>query len=124
MEPIKRLWPMPKNLKGYGKDFYKRVGRQLLSVSLLTELDRESFSALASTYHIMMVAQDSINDLGATVKGSKDEIKKNPSFTTYKMGSDIYNRLSKRFYLTPGDREGVIIEKPKAKKNGKEKFFG
>ncbi len=70
----------------------------------------------------MMACMDSVTDLGATVKGSKDEVKKNPSLTSYKTASDIYNRLSRRFYLTPADRAGVTIEKPKAK-NGKEKFF-
>jgi len=123
MEPIVRLWPVPKNLQGYGRDFYRRVGKQLVAVQILTELDRESFNSLASAYHLLMVCQDSINDLGAVVKGSKDEIKKNPSLTSYKMASDIYNRLSRRFYLTPADRAGVTIERPKAK-NGKEKFFG
>ncbi len=43
MEPITRLWPAPKNLQGYGLDFYKRVGKQLVTVQILTELDRESF---------------------------------------------------------------------------------
>ncbi|MBU3953350.1 MAG: phage terminase small subunit P27 family [Proteobacteria bacterium] len=124
MEPIKRLWPVPKNMEGYGLEFFKRTGKQLVSVGILTDLDRDSFSALASAYNIMMVAQDSINTLGATVAGSQDEIKKNPSFTTYKMGADIYHRLSKRFYLTPGDRAGVTIEKPTVKDNGKGKFFG
>lgn len=124
MEPIKRLWPVPKNLEGYGSDFYKRVGKQLLSVSILTELDRESFFNLAASYHLMTMAMDSINELGATVKGSKDEIKKNPSFSTYKMASDVYNRLSKKFYLTPGDRAGVTIEKPKVITDGKGQFFG
>ena len=122
MEPIKRLWITPKNLEGYGKNFYKRVGKQLVSVGVLTELDRESFFSLASAYHMMMLAQDSINKLGAIVKGSQDEIKKNPSFTTYKMASDIFNRLSKRFYLTPADRSNVSIEAPK-KQSHAEKFF-
>ncbi len=71
MEPITRLWPAPKNLQGYGLDFYKRVGKQLVTVQILTELDRESFFALAVSYHLMMACMDSVTDLGATVKGSK-----------------------------------------------------
>lgn len=122
MEPISRLWTAPKNLQGYGLDFYKRVGKQLVSVQILTELDRDSFCALAGAYHLMMLCQDEINEQGANVRGSQDEIKKNPALTSYKSASDIFNRLSRRFYLTPLDRAGVTIEKPKPK-NGKEKFF-
>lgn len=122
MDAIRRLWPIPGHLGQYGADFYKRVGRQLVAVGILTELDRESFTSLAASYQIMMVSQDGIVEHGATVKGSKDEIKKNPSFTTFKMASDIFQRLSKRFYLCPADREGVKIEKP-MKANEKEKYF-
>lgn len=122
MEPIKRLWPKPDNLTGYGLDFYKRVGRQLVAVGVLTELDRESFRSLAASYHVMLQAESGILEHGATVKGSQDEVKKNPSFTTYKMASDIFNRLARRFYLTPLDRAGVELQPPK-KTNGKDKFF-
>lgn len=123
MKTIKKLWPIPKNLTGYGADFYKRVGKQLIAVEILTELDRESFTALCIAYHVMLEAQNGILEYGSVVKGSKDEIKKNPSFTNFKMAADIFHRLSKRFYLCPADREGVKIEKPK-KSNGKEKYFG
>lgn len=119
---IKRLWPMPKNLTLYGADFYKRVGKQLVNYEILTELDRESFLVLCISYHVMMTAQDGILEHGSVVRGSKDEIKKNPSFTNFKMAADIFHRLSKRFYLCPADREGVKIEKPVAK-NEKEKYF-
>jgi len=122
MKSISRLWPMPINLTGYGADFYTRVGRQLVSCEVLTDLDKEAFVSLASAYHLMMTSQDGIAEHGATVKGSKDEIKKNPSFTTYKMASDIFAKLSKRFYLTPSDREGIKLKIPE-KKNGKTTYF-
>jgi len=86
-------------------------------------LDRESFVSLASAYHIMNVSLDSINELGATVQGSQDEVKKNPSFTNYKMASDIFTKLSKRFYLCPQDRAGVRIEKQVVDET-EAKFFG
>jgi P27 family predicted phage terminase small subunit len=122
MKAIGRLWPMPKNLIGYGAEFYTRVGRQLVSYEVLTDLDREAFISLASSYDLMMTSQDAIAKEGATVKGSKDEIKKHPGFTTYKMASDIFTKLSKRFYLAPSDREGVKLNKPE-KKSGKKKYF-
>jgi len=124
MKSIKKLWPIPKNLTEYGAGFYKRVGKQLVQFEILTELDRESFIALCISYQIMMTAQDGILEHGSVVKGSKDEIKKNPSFTNFKMAADIFHRLSKRFYLCPADREGVNIEKPVKKGDGKEKYFG
>ncbi|PIE71623.1 MAG: phage terminase small subunit P27 family [Deltaproteobacteria bacterium] len=123
MEPIKRLWQKPSNLTGYGAEFYKRVGKQLLSVGVLTELDRESFAALAGAFHLMQASLDAVNESGVNVRGSQDEVKKNPALTTYKNASDIYHRLSRKFFLTPGDREGVKIEKPKQADNGKGKFF-
>lgn len=123
MKSIKKLWSMPKNLTEYGAEFYKRVGKQLVQFEILTELDKESFTALCIAYHVMLEAQNGILEFGSVVKGSKDEIKKNPSFTNFKMAADIFHRLSKRFYLCPADREGVKIEKPE-KSNGKEKYFG
>ena len=122
MEPIKRLWPIPKNLTGYGRDFYRRVGKQLVAVEVLTELDRESFTAMAGAYHLMQVSLDEVNRNGVNVLGSQDEVKKNPALTTYKNASDIFHRLPKRFYLTPADRCGVTMETPKAA-NGKQTYF-
>ena len=123
MNAIKKLWPKPKNLIEYGADFYKRVGKQLVQFEILTELDKESFTTLCVAYHVLMTASDGIFEHGSVVKGSKDEIKKNPSFTNFKMAADIYHRLSKRFYLCPADREGVNIQKPIKRDNGKEKYF-
>lgn len=122
MKPIKRLWPIPKNLKGYGAGYYKRVGKHLVSVEALTELDRESFLSLCGAYHLMQMSLDSVNADGLNVQGSQDDIKKNPALTTYKNASDIFHRLSKRFYLTPADRKGIELKKPK-KANEKEKYF-
>ena len=113
---------MPKNLEGYGADFYKRVGRQLISVGTLTELDRESFISLCGAFHLMQKSLDSVNESGLNVKGSSDDIKKNPALTTYKNASDIFHRLTKRFYLTPGDRKGVDLKKP-VEDNGKGTYF-
>jgi len=122
MKSIKKLWAMPKNLTGYGAEFYKRVGKQLVQFEILTELDKESFTALCIAYHVMLEAQNGILEFGSVVRGSKDEIKKNPSFTNFKMAADIFHRLSKRFYLCPADREGVKIEKPE-KSSGKAQYF-
>ena len=113
---------MPKNLEGYAAEFYKRVGRQLISVEALTELDRESFISLCGAFHLMQMSLDSVNSSGVNVRGSQHEIKKNPALTTYKNASDIFHRLTKRFYLTPADRKGVELKKPK-KANEKEKYF-
>ena len=113
---------MPNNLTGYGADFYKRVGRQLVSVEALSELDRESFISLCGAYHLMQMSLDSVNSDGLNVQGSQDDIKKNPALTTYKNASDIFHRLSKRFYLTPADRKGVELKKPE-KTNPKGKYF-
>ncbi len=113
---------MPKSLRGYGAEFYRRVGRQLISVLTLTELDRESFITLCGAYDLMMQSLDSVNKDGINVRGSKDEIKKNPALTTYKNSNDIYCRLMKKFYLTPDDRKGVKLQKPK-KDNVKQKYF-
>ena len=122
MKPIKRLWPIPSNLTGYGAEYYKRVGKHLVSVEALTELDRESFISLCGAYHLMQMSLDSVNADGLNVQGSQDDIKKNPALTTYKNASDIFHRLSKRFYLTPADRKGVELKKPQ-KANEKEKYF-
>jgi len=113
---------MPKNFHGYGADFYRRVGRQLIEVEALTELDRESFISLCGAYHLMQESLDAVTASGVNVEGRQGEIKKNPALTTYKNASDIYHRLSKKFYLTPLDRKGVDLKKPE-KANEKEKFF-
>lgn len=122
MKPIERLWPKPKNLTGYGAGFYRRVGKQLVSVGVLTELDRETFTALAGAFHLMNESLDTVNKSGINVTGSQDEIKKNPALTTYKNASDIFNRLSKRFFLSPLDRKGVELQ-PQKQGNEKDKFF-
>ena len=89
---------------------------------VLTELDRESFASLAGAYHLMQAALDEVNRSGVNVPGSQDEVKKNPALTTYKNASDIFHRLSRRFYLAPTDRSKVDL-RPAEKANDKEKYF-
>ena len=122
MNPISNLWPTPKNLTGYGRSFYRRVGRHLADLGILTDLDRESFVSMCGAFHLMQMSLDSVTDSGLNVPGSKHEIKKNPALTTYKNASDIFHRLSRRFYLTPLDRRGVELKRPEPV-NEKARFF-
>ena len=96
--------------------------RQLIGAGVLTDLDRECFISLCGAYHLMQISLDSVNASGVNVPGAKHEIKKNPALTTYKNASDIYHRLSRKFYLSPMDRAGVELKKP-VKVNPKDKFF-
>ena len=123
MESIKKLWYKPQGLRGYAGRFYNRTGRYLVEAGALTELDRESFISLCRAYDLMQRSLDAIESEGVNVKGRGDEMKRNPALTTYKNASDVYNRLARKFYLTPQDRKGAELRAPR-KTNAKDVFFG
>ena len=120
---VNRLWPIPKEMKAYGAEFYKRIGKQLVVHGVLTELDKESFVSLCRLYQVEMLASNEIDRFGVNVVGSKGVgMVKNPAVTTYKSALDMRIKLARKFFLTPGDRKGIDLKKP-VKANGKEKYF-
>ncbi len=123
MKPINRLWPIPKEMKSYGAEFYKRIGKQLVAHGVLTELDKESFISLCRLYQVEMLASNEIDRYGVNVPGSKGiGMVKNPAVTTYKSALDMRVKLARKFFLTPADRRGVDLKVPN-QPNGKEKYF-
>ena len=104
VQGISRLWPMPENVTGHAAEFYTRAGRELVKVGVLTDLDKESYCSMCLAYKLMMDALAEIAKDGVNVEGSRDAIKKNPAFTTYKSASDVFLRFLKEFGLSPGAR--------------------
>lgn len=109
VKPISRLWPLPEGMAGCAAEFWTRAGRELVKAGLLTDLDKESFIAMCSSYHLMMGALVEIEKDGINVQGSRDPLKKNPAWTSYKSASDVFLRFAKEFAILPGARNNFDL---------------
>ena len=122
MKPITTLWPAPPGWKGYGYQFYRRVGKELVRHGVLTELDKEAFLSLCETYHQMRDAADALREHGTVIPDPVHGLKRNPASMVYKSACDSFSRQCREFHLTPNARLNVSLTE-QAAKNGKEKYF-
>ena len=120
---LTRLWIPPSHLGEHGSKFWTRTGRILIDKGILSPVDRESFTALCSAYDTMVKAKIQMDRDGLTVETSRNDVKKSPVFSVWKVAVDQFNLLSKEFGLTPASRSKIKIEDPPEKDNGARKFF-
>lgn len=107
----KKLWPSPSILGRQGKDFWNRIGKQLVSSGTLSELDKESFTALCIAYDTMMQAATVLKKESLVIRGDhgQETRKKHPAYPIFRASMKDFNALAERFGLNPMARGKLKI---------------
>jgi len=125
LQPIGKLWPVPQTLGKEGRFFFGRIGRQLVSARVLTELDRDSFTLLALAVDIIWETSEILKDEGYTVAGPQQTVKTHPVVRVRKSAFSDYIVLCSKFGLSPKDRSQIDLPKdPNPSDPHREFLFG
>jgi P27 family predicted phage terminase small subunit len=122
---LKSMWKVPKDLGPYGRELWRRAGRELVKAGSLEEMDKETFLTMCLCYDRMMKADKEMQDEGLSVdSGTGPGIKKkHPSFAIWKTSLDAYMKLLSHFGLSPQARGSKVLPQQEVKENGKDRFF-
>lgn len=101
---------------------WERICRELLSLGLMTELDRGAIAAYCMSYSRWAEAEANLADESLTVATEKSVIV-NPLVTVANQAMENMRKFLIEFGMTPSSRARVRgTEQPK-KDNGKSRFF-
>jgi len=124
IEPIKKLWRMPRGLRDYGKIFYKKAGEYLVKEAIIADLDRSSFEILCKQYDMVMNIKEQLNRELPSPKDRYGSEKKNILISIFRSEFSSFEKWSKKFFLTPKIRANLKIDPNLSVVNrGKGKFF-
>lgn len=110
LEPIKKLWRMPRGLGEYGKIFYKKAGEYLVKEAILTDLDKIAFVRLCSQYDTIMKIKEQIHRELPFPKDKIGREKEKLFISSYRSTLSGFEYLSAEFYLTPKIRASLKID--------------
>ena len=120
MEPISKLWPVPRDLTGEGRKFYQRVGKILVAEGRLCDMQKAAFIHMCKAHHIVTICQAEIDQYGINIPSPQQGFKKNPAAAVKKSEEETLIKYFMYFGIV--NKDGIELEKPK-KENKKEKFF-
>lgn len=116
--PICPAW-----LSKEAKAEYRRVGRQLLTLGLVTEIDRAGLAAYANAYARWMAAEKRVDEMGMVVKTVNGNDVQNPYLAIANRAMVDMRRLLVEFGMTPSSR-GRVQTAYAAKGTGLEELLG
>lgn len=99
----------PRFLDPIAKVEWRRVGRELFEVGLLTRVDRAALAAYCQTYSRWVQAEKEIVDDGLTVRGAQGQVVKNPVVTIAEKALEQMKVYAIEFGMTPSSRSRIKL---------------
>ena len=109
-EPIRQLWPIPKNLDVNGKIFYKKAGEYLVKEQILTNIDKSLFEVLCLDYQILLQFKMELSEHLPTPKERSGDENETALISSYRSFCAQFEELSEEFFLTPEIRARLKID--------------
>lgn len=106
-KPRVKVPPCPKWLTGEARAEYRRVGRQLVQLRVMTEIDRTALAAYAHQYQKWLEAEAVVERQGAVLIGEKGGSYINPWQSIANMALKNMRSLLAEFGMTPASRTRV-----------------
>ena len=113
-EIYKDLPRMPAELNADGKRFYKKMGKRLMTMQLLSPLDLEYFVLMCEEYEDYRMARKFCKEQNQQlIKTSFGNIIQNPAIGLRNKTRSELKKTFQQFGLSPSSRASISIEKPK-----------
>lgn len=121
--PPKKLPKFPKHLDRMARKEWKRAGKVLQDIGLMTDLDMAVFAGYCDAYSQWAEATQKVHELGM-IERNADGI---PILSPYlRIAREAYDRMMRAAVLlglSPSSRASLKVENPKPKSKA-EKFMG
>jgi P27 family predicted phage terminase small subunit len=109
-KPVLVLPKAPKHLSHSAQLVWRRMGKKLLSLGLITEVDEASFAIFCSAYADLQKAEKDAQTEELTYESDKGNTLPNPFFyLLYKLRAQVY-KYGAIFGMSPSDRSGISVQ--------------
>jgi P27 family predicted phage terminase small subunit len=106
-KPQLRLPQAPAHLSDPAKKEWRRLGRQLLRMGLVTEIDRPAFALYCQAWGRWVEAEDALRRYGVMVKSQSGFPMQSPYLAICNKAMEQMRSLLPEFGLTPASRTRV-----------------
>lgn len=113
-KPQSGLPPCPAWLKGEGRKEYRRLGRLLVDMGVMTTVDRTSFVMRCEAWGRYVDARAQVARLGTVVKTANGNLIQNPYLPVMNKALEQVAKFDAEFGLTPSSRSRVQVQAQEA----------
>lgn len=113
-KPKVLLPPCPKHLDAEARREWRRMGHKLLSLGLMTEIDRSSLAAYCIAWSRWVTAEEMIAKSGLIIKAPTGFLLQNPMLAIANRAMEQLMKLAVEFGMTPSARSRVKAAEPEA----------
>jgi P27 family predicted phage terminase small subunit len=106
-KPAVKLPTCPAHLSAAARREWRRMGRQLLDLGVLTTVDRAVLAAYCVAYARWAEAEAQVSKLGLVVKTSAGNLIQNPYLSIANRAMEQTAKLASEFGMTPSSRSRV-----------------
>jgi P27 family predicted phage terminase small subunit len=115
------LPPKPKHLQGEAAKYYKKVGKKLLDMGVLTVVDQEALIVMCEEYAQYKEADKLCKTL--LIKTSNGNVIQNPAIGIRNKAREALKKSMSYFGMTPSSRASLSIKVDVVKEEDKTKRF-
>ena len=121
--PTIRLPSPPKELSPEAKREWRRTGRQLRDLGIMSEIDRAAFAAFCTTYTQWLAVQALLAQSPVIVRTQEGEIRANPLLRVAKDLQEQWTRALLEFGMSPSSRTRIRAAAPVRQQDALEEFL-
>lgn len=114
-QPPEKMPSCPKHLDTIARKEWRRTGKILQSIGLMTELDRSTLAAYCDAYSRWVHATQKCQELGMVYKKSDGTPGLNPYLRVSREAYDQMIRTGTLIGMSPSSRGSLKVDKPKPK---------
>lgn len=103
---------VPRHLNEEARREWRRMGRELLALGVLTNVDRAALAAYCVAYSRWVEAEGQVAKLGTIVKTANGNLIQNPYLAVANRAMEQMCRLAGEFGMTPSSRSRVQANAP------------
>lgn len=119
-QPPEKMPHCPKHLNKEARKEWRRAGKILQSIGLLTEIDRMIFAAYCEAYSRWVEATIKVQEMGMVYKKKDDTPGLNPYIRIAREAFDQMIRAGTQIGLSPSSRATLKVERPKPRSKAEE----
>ncbi len=109
-QPRVKLPPCPAHLTKSARAEWRRMGKELLALGVLTTVDRAALAAYCVAYARWAEAEKQVEKLGTIVKTANGNLIQNPYLAVANRAMEQMTRLASEFGMTPSSRSRVQVQ--------------
>ena len=119
-KPPEKLPKFPKHLDRIARKEWKRIGKVLQDIGLMTDLDMAVFAGYCDAYSQWAQATSKVHELGMVNLKADGTPVLNPYLRIAREASDRMMKAAVLLGLAPSSRASLKVEKPKPKSKAEE----